>query len=344
VPLEIRWQGGLEFDGRTIVLRHNILARGPDDALRCDELSARLTSDVQFGKRVDQNAVDLAEVECRGHVVIDHTSRDAEGITSHERAELARISVNQQTGAIGGDGPGVIRSTHFSEQLAGLANPASRVVLDPEVSTITRGGGPPGSLRNTRLQFLRVDFQDRLAGNLFTRELSFFTRVRTMYGPVDAWEQELNADRPELLPPETLILTSDELGINEDPLAVRNRPRQLAQIAGQPFGPVQFRASGNVRIEGQSPAQGAFTATAHRVSYEQGKELLILEGTDRAPATLWHRERLGGQQIENAARKIQYNRVSGKIEQDGVQRLEFVPEGGGRPWPQNATGPAPVRQ
>jgi hypothetical protein len=331
VPFEIRWQGGLVFDGRTIVVRRNILAEGPDDALRCDELAARLTADVEFGKRVDQSAIDLAEVECRGHVVMDHKARDAVGITSHERVELARLSVNQQTGAMNGDGPGVIRSTHFSDQLAALANPAA-AAANPM---------PP---RNAKLHFLRVDFQDRLAGNLFTRELSFFTRVRTVYGPVDAWEQELDSDRPEQLPPETLTLTSDELGINEDPLAARNRPQGPAQIGGQSLGPIQLRATGNVRIEGQSPTQGAFNATAERVSYEQGKELFILEGTDRAPATLWHREQIGGQQIENAARKIQYNRLSGKIEQDGVQRFEFAPGGAGAPRSQNALGPAPLRQ
>ena len=187
----------------------------------------------------------------------------------------------------------------------------------------------PAPPRNAKLHFLRVDFQQGLAGNLFTREITFFTRVRTVYGPVDAWEQELDADRPELLPPETLTLTSDELRINEDPQIANRRPRELAPIGGQPLGPVQLRARGNVRIDGHSATQGAFAATADRVSYEQGKELFILEGTDRAPATLWHCEQLGGQQFENAARKIQYNRLSGQIKQDGVQRFEFAPGGAG---------------
>ena len=52
---------------------------------------------------------------------MDHKSRDEVGVTSHERMELARLAVNQQTGAISGDGPGVIRSTHFADQLAALA-------------------------------------------------------------------------------------------------------------------------------------------------------------------------------------------------------------------------------
>ena len=125
-PLELSWLGGMVFDGRTILIQRQVRGEGPDDRLRCDELAVRLTSNVDFGKRVDQNAIDVAEVECRGAVVMDHKSRDEVGVTSHERMKLERLSVNQQTGAIHGDGPGVIRSTHFADQLSAFAGPAHR--------------------------------------------------------------------------------------------------------------------------------------------------------------------------------------------------------------------------
>ena len=141
---------------------------------------------VNFGKRVDQNAIDVEEVECSGRVAMDHRSRDDVGITSHERMELERLSVNQQTGAINGTGPGVIRSTHYADQLPGLATPARRA--NPLPSS------------DAKLHFLRVDFQQGLTGNLINREITFLTRVRTVYGPVDSWEQELDGNRPEVAP------------------------------------------------------------------------------------------------------------------------------------------------
>ena len=56
---------------------------------------------------------------------------------------------------------------------------------------------------------------------MYTRELTFHDRVRTVYGPVDSWEQELDLTRPESLPPESMTLTCDDLRLNEDPLAAQ---------------------------------------------------------------------------------------------------------------------------
>jgi hypothetical protein len=329
--IDMSWQGGLNFDGRTIVIQRNIRVNSPDDRLSCDELAARLSSTVDFGKRVDQKSIDIAEVECRGRVALDHTTRDDVDATSHERLELARLVVNQQTGAISGDGPGVIRSTHFADQLNSLTAPGA-------------ADANPLSAGNAKLHFLRVDFQQQMTGNFIDREITFLTRVRTVYGPVDSWEQELDVNRPELLPAETITLTSDRLRINEDALAA-SRPRESAQLGKTPLGPIQFEASGNVRIDGQSTKQGMFAATAERVSYEKVKELIILEGSNRVPATLWHRDPVTGQQIENSAGKFMYNRQSGQAAFNGGQSFEFTPgapSGGGSL--QNALGPAATRQ
>jgi hypothetical protein len=329
-PLDLRWQGGLVFDGRTILVERNVEIDGPDDRLRCDTLSARLNANVDFGKRVDQNAIDVEEVACSGHVVMDHKSRDAVDITSHERMDLEQLSVNQHTGAIRGTGPGVIRSTHFANQLPGLATPGT-----PAAQPLPAG--------NAKLHFLRVDFQKGLEGNIYTREINFLTRVRTVYGPVDAWEQELDANRPDLFPPETLTLTSDQLRINEDPLTANHRTRELTQVSGSPLGPVQMTADGNVKIDGQSPKQGTFAATAERVSYTQSKEQFILEGNNRVPATLRHRDPATGQQIDNSAGKIIYNRLTGQAQWDTVRAFEFTPGAGGGAL-KNALGPAAARQ
>jgi hypothetical protein len=329
-PLELRWQGGLAFDGlkRQILIQRDVQVDGSDDHLRCDEVEVRLTSAVDFGKRVEQNAIEVEQVECRGRVNLDHTSRDEVGVTSHERMELARLAVNQQTGAISGTGPGVIRSTHLSNQLPGLTVPGA--VPNPIPKS------------DAKLHFLRVDFQQGLEGNITNREITFLTRVRTIYGPVDAWEQELDGNRPEMLPPDTLTLTSEKLRVNEDPLTVNHRTRDLLAANSSPIGKIQMMAELNVRIEGQSPKQGMFFATAERVSYTQMKEQLILEGNNRVPATLSHTDPLTGQKIENSAGKIIYNRLSGQAEWDTVRSFEFTPGNGGSL--KNALGPSAARQ
>lgn len=343
-PIELRWQGGMNFDGRTVLIRQNVRADGPDDHLQCDEIAVHLTSKIEFGKNVDQKAIDVAEVECRGHVKMDHKSHDEMAQTSHERMELTRLSVNQGTGAISGSGPGVIRSTHFADQLASMTGPGAAAAKATE---------PTAS--GAKLHYLRVDFQHGLTGNIILREMMFQGRVRTIYGPVDAWEQELDPNLPDLLPPETLTLTSEELRINENPLWASRRPQEIKAASGSPIGPVQLMAGGNVRIEGESPKRGSFAAVAERASYDQEKELFILEGAGRVLASIRHRDPASGQDVTTDARKILYNRTTGMPEFDGVRSTEFVPgvtapAGGGAPAPsaifpfENASGPTPVRQ
>ncbi len=315
-PLEIHWQGGLSFDGiRTIVVERNVLVAGADDKLRCDRLAARLTAPIQFGQGAPQQAIDLAEIECQGHVTLDHLSRDAVGVTSHERMQLAKLTINQTTGAVSGVGPGIVRSTRFGDGMAALT-------ARPDAAP-PRSVAPPPGAGASKLHFLRVDFRSGLAGNIYTRELEFMDSVRAVYGPVDSWEQELDQSRPETLPPEAMTLTCDKVRINEDSVAAR--ATATASVAGadnRPIGPVQLRAQGNVRIEGQSPSQGAFSAHAERASYERSKDTFVLEGDGRTPARLW---RAGQQGEPPAVRRIRYVPSTGELEVNGVQYLEITP-------------------
>lgn len=329
-PVDLHWQGGLVFDGTKgqILIQRGVQVDGPDDHLQCDEVEVLLSSTVDFGQRVDQNAIDLEQVECRGHVNMDHKSRDEVGMTSLERISVERLAINQRSGDINGSGPGTIRSAHYSTQMANLATP----------------GVPPAApaAGNAKLHFLRVDFRQAIKGNIHLRAVEFHSGVRAVYGPIDAWEQELDANRPELLPSDTLLLTSDMLRVNEDPVQAGQRTRDLANSTAVSLEALQMTAAGNVRIDGQSPRQGMFAATADRMSYARLKEQFILEGSNRMPATLWHRDPLTGQQIDNSASKITYNRLTGEATWDGTQLFEFTPGTGGAI--KNAAGPASLRQ
>lgn len=336
-PLEIRWQDGLDFDGRYITCQRQVLVQAADGWLSCDQLSAKLAAPVVFGQGVDQEALDLAEIQCRDHVMMDHRSRDLGGPTSHERMELYQLTINQQTGAISGQGPGVIRSTHYSDQLNPLANPQ---VAGKQVTATGRLVANTAPAGGAKLYFFRADFQNALAGNLYTREMVLHGRVRTVYGPVDSWEQELDTNRPESLLPGAVMLTCDELGVNEDPVAAALRRRQGPEKAsGGTLGPVQLRARGNVRIDGESPTQGQFAAQADRATYEQAKEVFVLEGTARVPATLWHRPRNTGQMAQNSARKITFHRLTGEFKIEDIRTFDFTPPTAPSATPQNARDP-----
>jgi hypothetical protein len=316
VPVDVSWQGGLQFDGQNVLIQKTVVVAGVDDTLRCDELSAKLSAPVQLGQRVEQRAVDVAEIECRGRVSIDHRSRDEVGLTSHERVQLERLTINQQTGAISGDGPGVIRSTRFGAGLAALTGPQANS------STQAIAAKPPTS--GSKLHFLRIDFQRKLVGDIYVRALSFDGRVRTVYGPVDAWEQELNGSRPETLPPDSVVLSCDTLSINEDPLAARTAVN-AQEAETRPLGPVQLEAKGNVHIDGHSESQGTFGAVADRATYEQSKDVFLLEGGSRTPAQLWLRRYPGEQVTPLTAGRIRYDRTTGLPKVERFQHFEITP-------------------
>lgn len=315
VPMEVRWQGGMTFDGRTIALRRNVVVTGANYAMQCDEASARLSAPVQFDGALDTQAMTLAEAECRGNVTVDHRARDEVGIRSHDRLQLSRLAFNQQTGQLHGDGPGALRSTRFGGGLTSLGAPASGVAASALVA-------PPPGYSGSKLHYLRIDFQRGISGNVQLRELSFLGRVRTVYGPVDAWEQELDTAPSGSLSPESARLLCDELRANEDPLA--KRPATPAAAGqDQPFGYVQLQALGNVRLEGQSSQHGTFGAQATRAVFEEAKDLFVLEGDPRSPATVWY---AGQQGPPPQVRRISYSLKTGEMKVDGLFSLEISSE------------------
>lgn len=328
-PLDITWRGGLNFNGQFVLIDNGVVVQGADDWVHCNRLTARLNKNVKFGEHIDQKAIDLAEIECQGQVLVDHRSRDELGLASHERMKLERISINQQTGDISGDGPGEIRSTHFSDQMNMLAGPTPGG--KPQPAPVT----PPPGVRGGKLHFLRVDFQRALSGNMITRELRFQERVRTVYGPVDSWEQELDGSQLESLPLDSMTLACDELALNEDPQVVRaaTNPNEIGK---RKMGPVQMRAKGNVKIDGRSESEGRFGAQADSASFDQLKDVYVLEGSDRAPAMLWRRQSADDNSPPMYAKSIRYNRKTGELS-GRFKTLEYVqPEA-----PQSARGPAP---
>ena len=147
-PLKIHWQGGLQFDGQTITFDRDVIVASADSTLRCNRMLAKLAAPIQFGQHVEQTATSLNQVDFEGEVNIENVSRDTGGVTSHDRMELRHLTVNQQTGAISGEGPGVIRSTRYGAGLGPMAGPQPNQAPD---------AAPPGDSGN-KLHFLARRF------------------------------------------------------------------------------------------------------------------------------------------------------------------------------------------
>jgi lipopolysaccharide export system protein LptA len=190
-------------------------------------------------------------------------------------------------------------------------------------------GGSAASVTDsgTKLNYLRVDFLRGISGNIKSRTIIFQGHVRAIYGPVDAWQQELFANGPGGIPAGAVTLESEELQVNEDPIAHRIAATQPGAPAAGPF---ELKATGNVRIEGGDAAQGRFNATAHSASYNQDKAVFILEGNGQLSAML-HLTGKDGITGAPAAGKITYYRETGRVKVDNLRATPVTfPGQGGR--------------
>jgi hypothetical protein len=315
-PVKIHWQNGLRFDGQTIALDRDVVVSTADSTMHCDRLLARLAAPVQFGQHVEQTTTSFSQIDCEGQVNIENISRDAGGVTSHDRAQLGHLTINQQTGDFRGEGPGVIRSTRFG---AAMDPTAAQPGAKPQTAAAPAADA-------SKLHFLRVDFHTGLDGNMYTRELTFHDRVRTVYGPVDSWEQELDLTRPESLPMESMTLACDDLQLNENPLAAKAAaaaPNSATPGAKQ-MGAIIMQARSNVKIAGETQAQGQFSIQADRATYDKSKDLFLLEGDTRTPAKLWRRSK-AAESPPIEARKIYYTIPTNQVKVEGIQNLTIFP-------------------
>ncbi len=303
----IRWTGGLEFDGKQIELREEVFAETAESWLRCNRLAARLSRPIDLTG--DTNAlggeVEIAEIECFDGVSIDHRSTDTQGQRSHERARLSTLKMNQLTGDFSGQGPGWVRSVHlangdFSGIGGQLTNQSQPVLNEPA---------------NAGLRFLRINFQLGISGNFNAKALRFHEKIRAVYGPVLAWDQELPINSPQGLPPEVAALECDELRVHEDPSARFVSPRNTLAASGQSIGPIELRALGAVRLEGSSGKEKLtkFTAEATSASYTQTKEVFILEGNAQRGVSIWVQQDPNRPPARSVAGKITYDLRKGQV-------------------------------
>jgi hypothetical protein len=332
-PIEIRWRDGLNFDGKSAVFRGNIQGQGPDDALRCDLLIARLAAPIDFDAPKpggDQAVADIAEIEFQGQpVIINHRSHDRNGPASHDRVQLAQLTINQQTGDVRGRGPGVIRSTRYGNALNGLGGLAAIGGQRPADPTT-----PPEP--ESKLIFLRTDFDGPLKGNLFTRMFEISDRVRTVLGPVDSWEQELDGSRPETLPPRSLTIECEVLRANEDPMS-RLSPQPPGDPSQKHFGFVQLHAERDVRIDARSANLARLNAQADVATFDQGKQTILIKGEGRA-ATLRIQNR-PGEPANPIHSNVTYSLGTKLPEFHGFQGAEFTMPSD----PRTPIGPAAAR-
>ena len=175
---------------------------------------------------------------------------------------------------------------------------------------VRRGSRPRQAGRQVpsdQLGCVHVRFQGGITGDI-RHEATFHDQVRAAYAPVDSWTASLDTENVEALGPNGALLHCDELSADN-----------LAAPASKTPG-LEFVAAGNAVLEGSGDQ---FTARAARITYDQKKDLMILEGDGRTDAELYRQLAPGARASKAAARKIFYWPKTKRSYVDGARTLEF---------------------
>ena len=311
--LDVTWKGRLDFDGQTARFVEDVVANGGTTIVRSGSLDVVFDEPFKFaGDRRGKSGgnphrqPEVARIACGSGVKIESESIDEAGDRSVERLFVRDLVVDRMSGEVSGTGPGRLTSTRKGQS--------------PQFSPPAAPGGTPVSpvaaprLKQDGLNFLGVDFQRGLRGNIHRRSMEFHQRVEAIWGPVARWEDSLDLHAARGLPEGAVTIACDVLGVGQSP-----------PMPGQPRGTLELNAGGNVLVEGES-----FTARSARLNWSEAKDLLVFAGDGRSDAQLYRQLKVGGQPSTAAAGRILYWRGQNRVEVEDAHYLDLDQLGGGR--------------
>jgi hypothetical protein len=283
--LTIAWTGDMAFDGTAMRFRENVTASTAHQSLATREMTVTMTARVDFARTETQQKIAVHAVHCAGQVRLESETLDERGQReSWLRAVADNLEIVQSTGKLTADGPGWVKIVR-----RGAADAAAVAVSD-------------------RLTYLGVDFERGITGNVLPdrRQLTFSDQVKTVFGPIERWADELETAKRVASRPDNVLLSCDKLTVG-----------QLPARAGAPAS-FDLAAEGGTHVEGKD-----FAAMASRLTYSESKDLLILDSDGLSDAKLFRNDEKGGRS-ELAARQIHYWPRSQKFRVFGARSAQSV--------------------
>ncbi len=293
-PVVMRWESGMDFDGRTAVFRQAVSIAGewrhqgkPDVSrftVEGNSMQATVTPPIDFRQPPKRSKTTIDQVTFPGPVIMRHELRGSgSALQSRDELHVQDLELEYATGDFRSRHPGWGESIRIGSTLRGSPAPAG-----------------PAQPAGTGLVYLRVDFQQAMSGNYLKRSVNFRDRVRAIVGPVASWEEKLDPNRPDRLGLQAFLLNCNDLTV--------------VQAPGTQPPAVELHATGSVRVDGRQ-----FSATGDRLVYDQHKDILLLAGKGRVPARIRFRSSPTAAASQVAAGSIRYSPGTGQLLSSDIQ-------------------------
>lgn len=297
--LDVSWNHKFEFDGRVASFFEGVTASVDSQSFETEELEATFNRKMSFGKGFGgqgkgEDDVDVERVFSPVEVYMTATRETPDGLQSVERMHASDFEAFPISGEVLAHGPGWVRRAFLSraDDAAGLlparrrdapANKGKRPAAGSAEGTSDANAAAPS------LSYLGIEFDREMQGDMKRESADFYGRVRTVYGPIDEWSDELDPFKPERLGDRGFTMNCDKLSVQ----------RSGTDSYGDPA--YELTADGKTFVEGAQ-----FTASAHRLTYATAKELLLLEGELNDNARITYQQSAGQKESHAKARRIWY--------------------------------------
>ena len=236
-------------------------------------------------------------------IIFQNETFDARGnVLSQRRIAVPQATINAQTNQVVAPGPGTIlahmavQESNRKSNSTGRGATASWGGLD--ALTKKRAAGSRGGIN-----FLQVNFEDRLVASLTDKQLDITGNIRTAFAPVNKFTDTVDPDARRL-PKGAMKMRCDHV------LLSQWQPSDTSKAQNEMI------ATGNVHV-----ASPGFDAVSDRITYNDRNDQVVVEGSARSPAKLWHRPTANSEKQQLLAKKIIYHPSSGMAETQGVQSM-----------------------
>ena len=341
--IDLQWAGGMVFDGAKIYFERNVMMTSfgeqgaPEKSITktlSQALSIALAKKVNFQKLSGDQSI--GEVEMAEMVLVNHipesmrvfksqdsnkpsadarfNTPDAPIIFQNEsfgptgklvqqrRIAVPQATINAQTNTVVAAGPGKI-FMHVVPS-AGDNSSGPKVQASGSFGGLSALSGRGRSKNSNEINYLQVNFEQQLVADLTDKQLEISGNIRTAFAPVKQFSDTVDPDGKQRLPEGAVRMQCANM------LLSQWQPTGLAKVQNE------MVATGNVHI-----TSAGFDSVSERVSYNDRNDQVVIEGTARSPAQLFHRPTPRSEKQQMLANKIIYHPSTGMAETQGVQSM-----------------------
>jgi hypothetical protein len=331
VPLEIHWDKEMFFNGRYAEFLGGVQATQENSHLAAQSLRVffdRAVSLKEGGRGEHKDGQDdsphVRNLVCYKDVRVEDLAREDDRVVRYQRIRTHELEMNtiepddpparkEKTGEgdqektsegnevrAGGGGDLLIYQRGGADPAAVPAPPPAAPPAKPPAKPAE--DKPDGEMKTTF-----ISFEGGMYANSKTNTAVFYKNVRLLNTPADNPYAEIDLDAAlDDLPKGAMYLRCDRLDVFD------RGDRNAAPRDGQKKSKQEMTAKGGVQVRARE-----FYGRSEKLTYNEEKDQLILEGGDGGLATLYKVARPGAKPQEIKGKKITYIRSTGifKIEE-----------------------------